>query len=165
MQHLGMPEVHSVRIGKYLEIEVDDKTPNLESRLNDLCRDLLVDDFVRSFYLKPSRVLNRVHSSRQLLNSLWQGNFLQFGTKRILLVDHDLEIESCSSKISIDVLVISKTPKLHLLQLSKTFNIRQVVFDGSVSPRKIKYWINDCALLRIPYHNVNEKGAFVIKLN
>ena len=127
--------------------------------------DLLVDDFVRSFYLKPSRVLNRVHSSRQLLNSLWQGNFLQFGTKRILLVDHDLEIESCSSKISIDVLVISKTPKLHLLQLSKTFNIRQVVFDGSVSPRKIKYWINDCALLRIPYHNVNEKGAFVIKLN
>jgi phosphoribosylformylglycinamidine synthase len=29
MKHLGMPEVSSVRIGKYLEIEVDDKTPNL----------------------------------------------------------------------------------------------------------------------------------------
>ena len=29
MQHLGMPEVRSVRIGKYLEIEIDEKAPDL----------------------------------------------------------------------------------------------------------------------------------------
>jgi phosphoribosylformylglycinamidine synthase PurS subunit len=45
MQHLGMPEVHSVRIGKYLEIEVDDKTP----RLNDLCRDLLSNPVIEDY--------------------------------------------------------------------------------------------------------------------
>ena len=49
MQHLGMPEVHSVRIGKYLEIEVDDKTPNLDSRLNDLCRDLLSNPVIEDY--------------------------------------------------------------------------------------------------------------------
>ena len=49
MQHLGMPEVNSVRIGKYLEIEVDDKTPNLDSRLNDLCRDLLSNPVIADY--------------------------------------------------------------------------------------------------------------------
>jgi phosphoribosylformylglycinamidine synthase subunit PurS len=49
MQHLGMPEVHSVRIGKYLEIEVDDKTPNLDSRINDLCRDLLSNPVIEDY--------------------------------------------------------------------------------------------------------------------
>jgi phosphoribosylformylglycinamidine synthase PurS subunit len=49
MQHLGMPEVNSVRIGKYLEIEVDDKTSNLDSRLNDLCRDLLSNPVIEDF--------------------------------------------------------------------------------------------------------------------
>jgi phosphoribosylformylglycinamidine synthase PurS subunit len=49
MQHLGMPEVRSVRIGKYLEIEVDDQTPNLDSRLNDLCRDLLSNPVIEDY--------------------------------------------------------------------------------------------------------------------
>ena len=49
MQHLGMPEVNSVRIGKYLEIEVDDETPDLDSRLNDLCRDLLSNPVIEDY--------------------------------------------------------------------------------------------------------------------
>ncbi|MEP6699202.1 MAG: phosphoribosylformylglycinamidine synthase subunit PurS [Verrucomicrobiota bacterium] len=49
MQHLGMPEVHSVRMGKYLEIEVDDKTPDLDSRLNKVCRDLLSNPVIEDF--------------------------------------------------------------------------------------------------------------------
>ena len=49
MQHLGMPEVQSVRIGKYLEIEVDDKAPDLDSRLNDLCRDLLSNPVIEDY--------------------------------------------------------------------------------------------------------------------
>jgi phosphoribosylformylglycinamidine synthase len=49
MQHLGMPEVRSVRIGKYLEIEVDEKTVNLETRLDDLCRDLLSNPVIEDY--------------------------------------------------------------------------------------------------------------------
>lgn len=49
MKHLGMPEVESVRIGKYLEIEVDEKTPNLDARLNDLCRDLLSNPVIEDY--------------------------------------------------------------------------------------------------------------------
>ena len=54
MQHLGMPEVRSVRIGKYLEIEVDEKAPNLDSRLNDLCRDLLSNPVIEDYEVVKS---------------------------------------------------------------------------------------------------------------
>jgi phosphoribosylformylglycinamidine synthase subunit PurS len=54
MQHLGMPEVSAVRIGKYLEIEVDDTTANLDSRLNDLCRDLLSNPVIEDYEVVKS---------------------------------------------------------------------------------------------------------------
>lgn len=54
MQHLGMPEVQSVRIGKYLEIELDDKTPNFDARLADLCRDLLSNPVIEDYEVVKS---------------------------------------------------------------------------------------------------------------
>jgi phosphoribosylformylglycinamidine synthase PurS subunit len=49
MQHLGMPEVRSVRIGKYLEIEIDEKAPDVKSRLHALCRDLLSNPVIEDY--------------------------------------------------------------------------------------------------------------------
>ena len=49
MQHLGMPEVRGVRIGRFLEIEIDDKTADLEARLHDLCRDLLSNPVIEDY--------------------------------------------------------------------------------------------------------------------
>jgi phosphoribosylformylglycinamidine synthase PurS subunit len=46
--------VLAVRIGKYLEIEVDDKTPDLDSRLNHLCRDLLSNPVIEDYEVVKS---------------------------------------------------------------------------------------------------------------
>jgi phosphoribosylformylglycinamidine synthase PurS subunit len=54
MQHLGMPEVQSVRIGKYLEIELDDQTPNFDTRLDGLCRDLLSNPVIEDYEVVKS---------------------------------------------------------------------------------------------------------------
>ena len=54
MQHLGMPEVRSVRIGKFLEIEIDEKAANLEGRLHDLCRDLLSNPVIEDYEVLKS---------------------------------------------------------------------------------------------------------------
>ncbi len=51
MQHLGMPEVRSVRIGKYLEIEVDGEPAEMEPRLRQLCRDLLSNPVIEDYRL------------------------------------------------------------------------------------------------------------------
>jgi phosphoribosylformylglycinamidine synthase subunit PurS len=51
MRHLGMPEVQSVRIGKYMEIEIEGQNGELESRLHQLCRDLLSNPVIEDYEL------------------------------------------------------------------------------------------------------------------
>jgi phosphoribosylformylglycinamidine synthase PurS subunit len=55
MQHLGMPEVRDVRVGKYLEIEVDGRDGDIEKRLHDLCRDLLSNPVIEDYQLIPEQ--------------------------------------------------------------------------------------------------------------
>ena len=52
MRHLGMPEVESVRIGKYMEIEIEDRSGDVESRLHRLCRDLLSNPVIEDYELQ-----------------------------------------------------------------------------------------------------------------
>ena len=126
--------------------------------------DLLADDFIRNFHLKPSRILHRIDSSYQI-HDLWQDdNFLVFHSKKILLLDRSIAFDTSSLKTNIDLIVVSKNPAIYMKSLANNFNIKQIVFDGSNSPWKINYWKKDCDSLHIPYHDVNEKGAFVMNL-
>ena len=52
MRHLGMPEVRSVRIGKYMEIDIDGHDGDFESRLHRLCRDLLSNPVIEDYELQ-----------------------------------------------------------------------------------------------------------------
>jgi phosphoribosylformylglycinamidine synthase subunit PurS len=54
MRHLGMPEVRSVRIGKYMEIDIDGQNGDLETRLRGLCRDLLSNPVIEDYELKKA---------------------------------------------------------------------------------------------------------------
>ncbi len=56
MQHLGMPEVRSVRIGKYMEIDVEGENSGLEERLHQLCRDLLSNPVIEDYQLEKSEI-------------------------------------------------------------------------------------------------------------
>ena len=51
MRHLGMPEVRSVRIGKYMEINIKAQNGELEPRLHRLCRDLLSNPVIEDYQL------------------------------------------------------------------------------------------------------------------
>jgi phosphoribosylformylglycinamidine synthase PurS subunit len=54
MRHLGMPEVRSVRIGKYMEIDIKGRNGDLESRLHSLCRDLLSNPVIEDYELQKA---------------------------------------------------------------------------------------------------------------
>ena len=51
MQHLGMREVKNVRIGKYLEIDLEPEDADVEARLHKLCRDLLSNPVIEDYQL------------------------------------------------------------------------------------------------------------------
>jgi competence protein ComEC len=122
------------------------------------------DEFTINFHLRPSRIMNRVSiSPTQCFYT--DNNFVCFGSKKILIIDTSIAFKQVLPKQQIDLVIISGGPRLYLSRVSSAFNIRQVVFDGSVPIWKMKYWKKDCDSLHIPFHDVNEKGAFVMSLN
>lgn len=54
MRHLGMPQVQSVRVGKYMEIELNGEDVDLEKRLRGLCRDLLSNPVIEDYELEKA---------------------------------------------------------------------------------------------------------------
>jgi phosphoribosylformylglycinamidine synthase PurS subunit len=59
MRHLGMPEVQSVRIGKYMEIDVQSNDVDLEKRLHALCRDLLSNPVIEDYEVQTNGAASR----------------------------------------------------------------------------------------------------------
>jgi phosphoribosylformylglycinamidine synthase len=69
MRHLGMPEVRNVRIGKFMEIEVDGENGQIEKRLHVLCRDLLSNPVIEEYELRKldqARATTEVRASPRL---------------------------------------------------------------------------------------------------
>src|SRR5262252_2308946 len=58
MRHLGMPEVRSVRIGKYMEFNVERLNEDLESRLHSLYHDLLSNPMIEDYELQKNEGSN-----------------------------------------------------------------------------------------------------------
>ena len=126
---------------------------------------LLANDFARNFHLKPSRVLYRIKDADTLNDFLGYKNYISYKKRYILLLDETISFTPQVNKPIIDLVVISKNPKLYIAKLAGSLDIKQVVFDGSVPAWKTKYWKKDCDSLRIPWHDVSIKGAFVMNLN
>jgi len=51
VNHHGMPEVKSVRIGKFMEIEIEGASAGEEQKLHEICRDLLSNPVIEDYQL------------------------------------------------------------------------------------------------------------------
>ena len=125
---------------------------------------VLTDEFLKNFHIKPSRIQHRLIPSATLSDCQQTKNFLLYKKKKILIISETKEFSPLPSKVVIDILIVSGNPRLYFNNLLKTFSVKQVVFDGSCRLWKMNYWKKDCDSLRIPYHDVSEKGAFVMSL-
>lgn len=125
---------------------------------------LLADDFARNFHLKPSRILYRIKPAGNISAFIKNEQLFQYQSKKILLLDNSITYEPVEEKQPVDLLVISKNPKLYINRLLNSFVIRQIVIDGSNSSWKANLWKKDCDSLGIPCHNVTTEGAFVMNL-
>jgi competence protein ComEC len=126
--------------------------------------DLLTDDFIRNFHIKPSRVLHRIEPVDHFPGYLQVHNLIFYNNKKIMLLNESTRFRKTENKSPLDLLIISGNPKLYFTQFTQSFSVKQVVFDGKCPAWKIKYWKKDCDSLNIPNHDVSEKGAFVMKL-
>lgn len=125
---------------------------------------LLNNDYLKSFHLKPSRTLHRITSTSNFPDFYISYPFMQFQGKRILLIDRPFKFET-PAKIPLDLIVISKNPRVRIAELAAVFDCRQYVFDGSNSTWKINQWKKDCDSLHLRNYSTPEKGAFELTMS
>ncbi len=125
---------------------------------------LLADDFARNFHLHPSRIQHRMKPAQSLSSLEKRGMYYSFFDKKIIIMDSVTRYLPVRNRPVIDVLLISGSPQLFIKDIAKTFILKTVVFDGNTPGWRMNYWKKDCDSLNIPWHTLNEKGAFVMNL-
>src|SRR5687768_2541401 len=125
---------------------------------------LLKDDFLQSFHIKPSRILYRLKPAEHSASFFISENYGQFGNSKFIIIDSNFNFKKPAEPVHVNALILAFNPKIYLKQLTRIIQPDIIVFDASNPSWKIKYWIKDCNSLGIPYHNVSEKGAFVMNI-
>lgn len=126
---------------------------------------LRYDGLLQNFHLKPCRIwlqLNKRTDSLAGVSS--SGMFYGFHNKKILIADKALYFDTLAEKIDLDLLIISKNPGISISRLANTFNTKQIVFDASNPPWKIKKWEKECMALNLNYYSVARSGAFMYNI-
>lgn len=125
---------------------------------------LLQDGMLQNFHLKPARIALQLDNRKNEAIDFKHPPFYQLGNKRVLIIDQPLLFEQPLQKIDVDMIIISKNPKLYIPQLAAVFNCNQYVADASNSLWKIGKWKKDCEELHLHLHSVPEQGAFILDL-
>lgn len=126
---------------------------------------LFVDGMLQNFHIKPGRIALQLNTSKELPGTLFQRDyFFYFLDKTFLVLDSSMAYKPLQQRINIDVIILSKNPKIYISQLAKVFNCKQYVFDASNSLRRITQWQKDCEKLHLTSYSVPEKGAFIMNL-
>lgn len=123
---------------------------------------LLQEGMLQNFHLKPARIAMQLKNAVDSLKNYFNcPPFYQFGNKTILIIDKPLVFEVPAQKINVDIIIISKSPKLYIPQLATVFNCSRYIADASNSLWKIDKWKQDCDRLNLRFHSIPEEGAFI----
>lgn len=123
---------------------------------------LLTDGMLQNFHLKPGRIQNHFARQASLIENLSiSDNFINYHDKKILLVNNH-SWQPAEEKIKVDVIILSKNPRVSIQQLNKTFQCEIFVFDASNSLWKIGQWTKECEQLHLRCHSVSTQGAFIM---
>jgi len=124
---------------------------------------LLEDGLLQNFHLKPGRIFLQLDKRKDSLNDVFQiRTFYQFLDKRVVIVSAPLQTEMPEQRTAVDLVVISKNPRLSIAQLARLFNCRQYVFDASNPAWKIEKWQKECRALNIQGYSIPGQGAFIL---
>jgi competence protein ComEC len=123
---------------------------------------VLKNPYLENYNLKPARTLNRVEAEPQLEGVLKAGSLFKFGGKNILIPAQSFRLPA--NNFSIDILILSKNPKIQLSSFIKKCSPQIVIADASNQVRLSALWKKECDSFGISYHNVRADGAYVLNL-
>jgi len=87
-------------------------------------------------------------------------NVYVFKDLKILVVDDKSIYESTFKP---DIILLTGSPKINLSRLILTLKPKQIVVDNNNYKSYVERWSNTCSQKNIPFYNIREEGAFVLK--
>ena len=113
------------------------------------------------FLLHP--LVNNDHQFSRKMFFFKYGNFIQFHDKRVGVINRRMLTEN-GKKLKLDLLIISKNPRLTIKELMQHFTFREIIIDPSNPVWKSKQWMGEARQLKVDCYSVAEKGVFVEEL-
>ncbi len=108
---------------------------------------------------------NQIISGNLTTNNLKiDNNYIQFFNKKVIIIDTNQNYEKPIIPLSIEYLVISKTPHIRIAELLKHYHPKMIVFDSSNSEYRIQSWKSECIALNQAYYSVIDSGALIADL-
>jgi competence protein ComEC len=94
------------------------------------------------------------------------GKLTKQNGKNFLLIDSAVakQTEPLKNRLNAEVVVLIHNAKTSVKNLQHHFNFKQLVFDASNKDWRLKKWRAECDSLNIKYWDVNERGAFIYKM-
>ena len=115
-------------------------------------------------YANPTRDFFRLMPFKQIPAFAASANYISFLSQKVVVLNGMKEYAPGGQKVPVDLLILSQNPAQEAAYLSRALDIRQVVADATVPAWKCRRWQQQCDSLRIPFHDVRTKGAFVMNL-
>jgi competence protein ComEC len=126
---------------------------------------LLEDGLLQNFHIKPARIAFQLNNRSDTLFNLFNQKLLyQYNNKKIVIINESIFIEPAETKTDIDLIIISKNPKLRIAQLLSIFNCKQFVFDASNAYWQIEKWQKECNDLNVNFFSIPAQGAFIYNI-
>lgn len=85
--------------------------------------------------------------------------FVQFYDKRFAFVNHS-NWQIAEQPIAVDYLVISETPKISIVQLTRIFDFQLLIFDTSNDWKQVQSWKEQCLQEGLNFYDVRTAGAW-----
>ena len=119
----------------------------------------------KNIILQPSRSFFQLSRPVNDLPGLSKNQYVwQFHGKSFFILDTNLVFPSLTTKVQVDFIIVSKNPKLKIIDAAQFMDTKLVIFEASNSLWKIEKWKKECDALNLPYYSIPEKGAFVFNI-
>jgi competence protein ComEC len=118
-----------------------------------------------SFLLNPSRISYRANQPQERNKPLnFYKHVYALQNKKLMIMVSAVYFKPIEHKINIDVLVVSKNPKLDFDKILCAIQPKLIVFDASNSLWKITKWKKECEALNLRCFSIKDQGALVMNL-
>ena len=98
----------------------------------------------------------------QLDNWMQAHGIVQFYDRKIAFLKHLPSVEN-DKKLSVEFVLIRRGATFDLKNLEEQFSFKKIIVDGGLEFQKRQKWQLACAAENIPFHDINSKGALILK--